>query len=93
MRRLLIESTFEDVISEAAKKTTKELKFDISNIDVETTRKLELLGVKEDQTKLEIKKLVDQCQRPEFPLLAKIFEKGQFDFVNMVSLFFIKVIS
>ena len=76
MRRLLVENTFEDIITEAAKKTTKELKFDISNIDVETTRKLELLGVKKDQTKLEIKKLVDQCQRPEFPRLAKTFEKG-----------------
>ena len=91
MRRLLVENTFEDVITKAAKKTTKDLEFYISNIDVGTTRKLELLGVKEDQAKLEIKKLVDQCQRPEFPRLANIFEKGQFDFVNMVSLFFIKV--
>ena len=92
MRRLLLEKTFDDVITEAARKTIEEFKFDINNIDIETTRKLELLGVKEDQAKLEIKKLVDQCQRPEFPRLAKIFENGQFDFVNMISLFFIKVI-
>ena len=85
MRRLLVEKTFEDVVQEAAKKTIEEFKSDINNIDIEITRKLELLGVKKDQTKDEIEKIVDRCQRPEFPYLAKIFERGKFDHFDMIS--------
>lgn len=85
MKRLLLDWSFEDIISEAEEKTLVELKLNINNTDMETTKKLELLGINEISSKHEIEKLVHQCQRPHFSSLVKIFEKGMFDFDVKIS--------
>ena len=80
MRRVLCEKSYEDVISDIAAMTIRELNNKLNEIkrnDADLTKKLELLGVSKESAEHGMEELIFQKQQPDLSTLAKLFENGE----------------